>query len=340
MDRRQFISSALGASLVSAVCIPLAQAQSVFADGFETNTDTFAVSGFGNKSSTSYFEDFETQAIGPSISPVGRIHLSNSAAQTISSARAFSGARSMQNTYSLNDFPKNYLVLSGTRRRFYFSCHMYYSGSLTGAGVWKQGRIGAESIYSGTPRAGESWTSGNALPDGFAGEIVNSDGITSYWAQNTAAPGAESIYDLNRWMFYEFEFDAGTLNAADSLTRASVDAVPVLVWNQRPYLTSASPKLPEWFLTPINGLDGSPAITVNMDSVYADESRARVIFTNEPSYSASTLFNLQPIISYADTQLITRRLIPSFAIGQTVHVHAWTELGAYRYLGTHLLRAG
>lgn len=352
MKRRHFLTTlgqALGATCAGGALLarsPSAQADAlrgddvVFADGFEFAgivTDTFTVTGFGTKTSAAFLEDFETQAPGAAVSPVGRIHLSNSTGQTISTTRAFSGTRSLQNLYSTNDFPKNYVTLSGARPRFYFCCHLHYSGSLAGSRIWKQGRIGSGDVYGGVPRAGESWTSASSMPDGFGGEIVNGDGITSWSAHNAAAANAEAIYDRDRWMFYEFEHYSGTVNNADSITRATVDGVPVLIWHQRPYRTSATPALPEWFLTPINGLDGGPPLTVNMDLVYADESQARLIFTNAASYAASTLFNVQPILSYTDTQLVTQRVIPSFLAGQTVHVHAWTDAGAYHYLGTRTL---
>ncbi len=312
----------------------------IFADGYEGlgfTTDTFSVTAFGSKTSQSYFEDFEDHAPGAAVSPVGRIHLSHSPGQTISTTRAFHGTRSLQNLYSTNAFPKDYLVLSGTRPRFYFSCQLYYSGTLTGARVWKQGRIGSGEVYHGTLQAGESWTTDNSLPEHFGGGINNSNGITSWSAHNLAAPNAVEVYDLNRWMFYEFEHYSGTVNNSDSVTRATVDGVPVLIWNQRPFLTSATSSLPEWFLTAINGLDGDPPVVVNMDLVYADESRARVVFTNAANYGASSLFNIQPIVSYADTQIITRRSTPSFPLGATVHVHAWTDAGDYRYLGNRVL---
>ena len=75
--------------------------------------------------------------------------------------------------------------------------------------------------------------------------------------------------------------------------------------------------LPEWFLTVINGLDGSPALVVNMDLVYADESRARIVFSDSANYAASTRFNVQPILDYADTELVTRRVTPSFTPGDS-----------------------
>lgn len=354
MQRRQFIvrfGQALGASLAGAVLAerparaagaPSLGIDTIFADGFEGPgfaTDTFDVVGFGSKPTVAYFEDFEAQASGPAVSPVGRIHLSNPVGQTVSITRAFHGTRSLQNTYSANDFPKNYLVLGGMRPRFYFACQLHYTGTLTGSRIWKQGRIGSGDVYGGVPRAGESWTSDSSMPDGFGGEIVNSDGITSWAAHNAAAGGAEAIYARDRWMFYEFEHYSGTPGNADSLTRASVDGVPVLIWDQRPYLTSATPSLPSWFLTPMNGLDGGPPITVNMDLVYADESRARVVFTDAANYANSTRFNLQPIVDYADTRLVTRRVTPGFPAGSTAHVHAWTDSGQYRYLGTRVLLA-
>ncbi len=355
MKRRGFLSGlgqAVGAACAGGVLVAHssqvrgAQGNSsptggpIFADGYEGlgfTTDTFNVTGFGSKSSLPYFEDFEDQAPGAAVSPVGRIHLSHSPGQTISTARAFDGTRSLQNLYSTNPWPHDYLVLSGTRPRFYFSCHLYYSGTLTGARVWKQGRIGAGEVYSGLPHAGESWTANDSLPQHFGGGSTNSNGNHTWSKHNTAAPNSVEVYDLNRWMFYEFEHYSGTVNNSDAVTRATVDGVPVLIWDQRPYLTSATPTLPQWFITVINGLDGDPPVLVNMDRVYADESRARVVFTNSANYGASSLFNIQPIVSYADTQIVTQRNTPSFSLGETVHVHAWTDAGDYRYLGTRLL---
>ncbi len=308
----------------------------LFASGFE-DQDSFAVNAFGTKPSVAYFENFESYATGNAISPVGRIRLSNSTSQTISAERAFSGIRSLQNNYSLNDFPKNYLSLSGTRRQFYFCCHLHYSGTLFNSRVWKQGRIGAGEVYNGLPRAGESWTSNSSLPSSFGGEIVNSNGITSWSEHNAAASNSQAAYRLNEWMFYEFEHDSGTLENSDSITRVRVNNTPVLVWQQRPFLTGLSPTLPTWFLTPMNGLDGSPALKVNMDEVYWDESSARVIFTDAEQFNASSIFNVQPILRYSDTELVTRRNTPSFQIGQTVYVHAWSDAGVYQYLGTRVL---
>lgn len=302
------------------------------------STYTFTGSGFGTKASTAYFETFDSESTGAAVSPVGNIVLSTGTNIDISTGRAYYGSKSLINTsYSTNYFPKPYIPLSGTRDKVYAACRLYITGDVTAATVWKMWRIGspAGSEYSGTPRAGESWTAdGTGMPNGTAGEIVNSDGITSYWAQNLADAGAEAVYDKDRWMFVECEFYAGTVNNSDAYMRVTVDGVDVLLWVNRPYLTTATPDLPDWILLPCQGIDGSPACSVNWDCVYLDESRARVVMTDNATYTSSTKWDIQPITAYSDTSITTTKVTPSFTGGATIHAHLFRDNGTYAYLGT------
>lgn len=303
-----------------------------------SGTDNHIVSGFGTKSSVSKFEDFESRTTGAATSPVGEINLSLDTGQSVTTTRSFSGTKSLINaSYATNYFPKNYVTLSGNGTRFYACCMIYIVGPFTGSGIWKMWRIGSGEVYGGEPRAGESWSSSSSLPNGFAGEIVTSDGITSWAAQNQATPGAESIIDENRWLFCELEFYTGTINNSDSYFKVTVDGTPTFIWNNRPYLTTANSTLPQWILLPCQGIDGNPPCSVNWDNIYWDESRARVVYTNNATYTSSTIFNIQPITSYSNTLIQTTRNTPSFSIGQTVHVHIWNATGGYTYGGTKVL---
>lgn len=302
---------------------------------------TFNGSGFGTKSSTANFENFDSRATGAASTPYGDLNLSLTTGMEISTGRAYSGTKSLINTsYATNYFPKPYIRLSGTRSRVYASCRMFLTGDVTAATVWKMWRIGspAGSEYSGTPRGGESWTAaGSGLPDGTAGEIVNSDGITSYWAHNTAASGAEHAYIKDAWLFCEFEFYAGTVNNSDAKLITRVNGVEVLVWENRPYLTTATPDLPDWLLLPCQGIDGSPTCSVNWDVLYWDESNARVIFTDHATYASSTKWDVQPITAYSSTSISVTKVTPSFTDGVTAHVHLFKDDGAYQYLGTQVV---
>jgi hypothetical protein len=302
---------------------------------------TFTVSGFGTRSSAaSFFEDFEALSIGAAGNSPGSIEILTADGATISNARSYSGTKSLLNSYATQYFPHVYVALSGTKTKFYASCRCYISGSLTGSGVYKMWRIGSptENVYGGEPRAGESWQSSSTLPDGFAGEIVTSAGVTSWADQNQATPGAESIINLNEWQFYEFEFYTGTIDNSDCYFRVMVNGTPIFIWNNRNYLTTANSQLPDWLLLPYQGIDGSPAAFVNWDDIYCDDgSRARVIFTDNATYVSSTKFDVQPITSYSATSISVTKNTPSFTDGVTAYVHAWSDTGSYQYLGTQVV---
>jgi hypothetical protein len=305
---------------------------------------TFAGTGFGTKSTTPYFDNFESRSVGAAGGTVGSLVLSTNTGMSISTVRSASGTKSLLNSSFVdNYFPKPYLPLSGNSSRVYASCKMYITGDVTAATVWKMWRIGSPvgSEYSGTPRAGESWTAlPSGLPDGTAGEIVNSDGITSYWAHNTAASGAEHAYVKDKWLHCEVEFYAGTVGNSDANMIVRVDGVQVLIWQNRPYLTAAAPDLPDWILLPCQGIDGHPACSVNWDDLYIDESNARLIFTDNATYSSSTKFDVQVLESSGLTNTsisVPPGNTPSFTTGQTAHCHFWNNANSYQYLGTKLI---
>lgn len=302
---------------------------------------TFNGTGFGTRSSAStIFENFESLSVGAAGNSPGEIEILTANGATISNARSYSGTKSLLNSFATQYFPHVYRILSGTKTKVYASCRCYISGSLTGSGVYKMWRIGSNpsNVYGGEPRAGESWQSSSTLPDGFAGEIVNSNGVTSWADQNSATPGAESIINLNEWQFYEFEFYTGTVDNSDCYFKVMVNGTPIFIWNNRPYLTTANSSLPDWLLLPYQGIDGAPAAFVNWDDIYVDDgSRARVVFTDNATYASSTKFDVQPITSMTDTSVNVTKNTPSFTNGATAHVHFWSDTGSYQYLGTQVI---
>lgn len=298
------------------------------------STYTFTGTGFGTKASTAYFDDFESYPLGAVSGSVGSLVLSNSTGMSITNARAHSGTKSLVNaSYAANDFPKLYKALSGTKTRVYAACRCYLTGDTSAAGVWKMWRVGspAGNEYSGAPRAGESWT-GAPTPGAFSGEIVDLTGLSS-WPEQNIASGSPSVYTKDQWLFIELEFYTGTVNTSDARMRVVVNGVEVLLWNNRPYLTTGA-LLPEWVLLPFQAIDGAPACSVNWDSLYVDESLGRVIFTDSATYASSTKRDVQPITSYSDTSITVNKKTPSFTDGATAHVHLWRDNGTYAYLGT------
>lgn len=303
-------------------------------------TRTINGSGFGTKSTTAYYDDFETRSTGQVGTLVGSLDISNTTGVQIITTNTYSGVKSLSATnYNTNTFPKPNLPLSGNNTRVYASCRLYVAGDVTATAVWKMWRIGSppETVYGGVPHAGESWTTGgDGMPFGFGGEIVNSNGKTSWHAHNPAGSNF-GIYDKDRWMFLECEFYTGTVDVSNCYMKCWVDGVQVLSWVNRPYLTSANSQLPDWILIPCQGMDNNPSCSVVWDHLYIDESNARVIMTDNATYASSTFgskCNVLPIISYSDTEIVCQDVTTGFTGGETAHLHLWKDDGTYSYLGT------
>ena len=290
---------------------------------------TIAGTGFGTKSTTSYYDDFEARETGATGGSIGDLVVSNSGGSSISTAVAHSGSKALSQDYSSESFPKIYKSLSGSSRHVYMSCWLRWSGSVAGSTVWKFGRVGAGAAYSGVPRAGESYvSSGVPRPGGFGGEMVSSNGITGYGANADTLAADGSLYAEDTWQFYELEFDAGTADGSDSYFIVRVNNTVALEWDGKEYLTAANSQLPDWVLLPINGLDNAPSIIMTIDELYIDESRARVIMTDNATYSISTKYSAQPVTAWSDTSISYTQKRGEIGIGETAYLHVFNNSGA------------
>ena len=292
--------------------------------------------GFGTKSGIPVFEDFESETLGayPAGFDVaaGELLINNNEFQgtSCSTNNPRFGTRCIEHDNSVEDFPGIHRVLTGTSQKHYFSCFFYWSGTIdTVDTVWKFGRIGANNVYSGNPKAGESWTSGNgsAAPSGFGGEMVTSDGIVGFGANAAELASAASIYAQNQWHFYELELYTGTSDGGDSWFEVRVNGDVSVRWENLSFLTAALSDLPDWVLTPINGLDLGPSVTMYMDGVYSDESRARCVMTDSAVYANSTSWAVQPIASYSDTSVTVTGKKQVFSSGVTAYLHLFNDDG-------------
>lgn len=285
--------------------------------------------GFGTKASgLSISNNFELETVGAVVTSPGGLNVSNKTGTSIVNSGSHSGNNCISQDYSLEGFPKIYHSLSGLQTRFYMSCWVKWSGTVTGATVWKFGRVGANTTYSGNPKAGETYTSTDQnTPASFGGEIVSSSGIVGYGANATLAPSASAIYTADAWHFYELEFYTGTVDGNDSYFVVRVDGINAVVWSGIEFLTTALSDLPDWILTPINGLDGAPPITMLLDDLYIDESRARVVMTDNATYASSTKWAVQPILTYSDTEITVTKSRQVFSIGESAFLHLFDDTG-------------
>ena len=310
-------------------------------DSARGGVGTINGTGFGTKPlTTPYYEDFQGVTLGNQTGTVAGMVISGSGGTSCIDTDSNSGSKCLSHLFTAVDFPKIYKSLSGTEERFYSSCAFKTTGSTnaTPTAVWKFGRIGSNVEYSGLPHAGESWTSSgiSSTPTGTGMEVVNSNGIVASSVDNTATASISAEFTTNTWHFYEFEFYAGTVNNSDAVIVVRYNNVELLNWTNVPYLTTASPLLPEWYLTPFNGLDGLHPITLLMDDLYMDESRCRVIMTDNASYASSTKWATQPITSWSDTSIGYTAKRQSFAVDDTAYLHAFDDDGSLVYSGSSI----
>ena len=297
--------------------------------------------GFGSKDNYSYFDDFETYAVGAipadggGISgPVGGLFMPQVAGASITASNPLSGSKSFSQDFGVGNFPRLYRTLSGTKTRFYQSAHIRWDGT-QGPTVWKFGRFGANATYSGVPHLSDTYTgAGATFPASFGSEVVSSNGIIGYQANANyvvSDSALETLFSPGVDHFYELEFYTGTADGADSFIEVRIDGQIVINWSALSYLTAANSDLPTWALSPINGFDGVNDLVAKLDGFYVDESRGRVVLTDNIVYSNSTKWAVQPddpnnANSWTDGLVQPLRKRQNFAVGETGYLHVFNTV--------------
>jgi len=291
---------------------------------------TIVGTGFGAKTESVYYDDFESRALGSVGASVGELNWSIQAGSSISDSNPHSGTKSIIHDFSANDFPKVFKNLSG-KTGLTLSCWLHISGTVAGGAVWKFARVGGGNVYGGYPHAGASYTSSSSAntPQSAGGEIVINNGdISSYSANISGTTSSPTdAYTNGSWHFYELEFYTGTLNNSDCYFCERIDNKIVTQWVNRPYLTSTNQTMPAWVLLPLNGLDGNPPITYSIDELYISESRSRVVMTDSATYSASTKWCAQEDLQggWSDELIYYKPKRGSFTQGATAYLHVFNN---------------
>ena len=295
--------------------------------------------GFGTKDSTTpHYEDFEAETLGSVTSPVGSIKISYSNYTTIIDTDSNSGSKCISTDFGQNStFPKAYIDLLGTKSHGYFSCALKFSGTTLSSGaVWKNARLGAGSVYSGYPHAGFAHTGNSStVPLSTGSELLDANGTLQAWGNiqghNDAPLSSDGyvgdLYQSGVWQFYEVEWYTGTQDGLDSYFVCRVNGNVETLWQNRPFLTSANPVYPTWFLTPITGMGTQQPIVYNMDDVYIDETRNRVVMTDNATYASSTKWATQPVTAWSDTSITYTKKRQGFTIGETAYLHVFDSTG-------------
>jgi hypothetical protein len=294
-----------------------------------------AGSGFGVKNGKVYYDNFESRPTGVISNLVGEIHWEDANNTIIDTVTKHSGTKALSHNFDNTLWPHANLRFPPTEK-IYFSCYLRFEGLAPAGAVWKMARIGANTLYTGVPHVGASYTSttNENFPNIHGGEIVTGSGVGTITSSaqdmvgTTTTPSAAFI--PGQWLRYEVIFNAGTLNGNDSLFEERVDGEIVTRWANRPYLTSGNSDLPTWLLLPINGLDRGPPITFVLDEIYFTNSLARVLLTDNISIAASTKRAVVRDKQWSNERIILGRstIAGLFNNGENAVAHVYNDSGA------------
>jgi hypothetical protein len=299
---------------------------------------TITGTGFGTKQATApTFDDFENLSLGViSASSVGSFIMSDAGlggTSVVSAAR--DGNKCILNDFALSPFPKVYKNLAGTGKIGYMGCWIKRDiyGAITSSNnpVWKYSRVGSNSVYSGSPRLSDEYV-GQAITSA-SGILVNSAGGTIGTAVNNSFRPADpiTIHPENAWLFYELEYDYGTAGNNDCFFEVRINgnrAVAYYGSDGYIFLTAGSTASPGWLLTPMNGMGEVHPVYIWLDDVYADESRARAVLTDNAVYANSTKWAVQPIEFFGNASVTVTGKRQDFSVGAAAFLHLFNDNGA------------
>lgn len=303
-----------------------------------------SIAGLGVKSSTPYYDDFESRTLGAATSPMGDLVISNTVDKSVTS-NSHSGVKALECAYTGGvsapaRFPKAYLTLGTRSNKVYFCCWFKFSGTTTGgSNVWKFLRFSNTTggdPYGDANKFSHEMTStaGVANPVSHS-ESIYVDGALTTTAGNQlpADDTPANLFQNGQWVFYEGMIDAGTVGNSDADIIVKANNKIALHFNNRNFLSALNPQGIKYVLTPMNGIDDftSSTLVSQMDEIYVDGSLARCIMTDNADYSLSTQgTRCVQVLSYTNSDgayLIRKRGL--FTQGAMAYYHFWSISGAY-----------
>jgi len=303
------------------------------ASGGGASSYTITGSGFGTKQPyTPSFDDFDNEPLGAIANKtVGSLVAAFTSGITLEDT-ARDGGRCLVNDYAITGFPKLHKVLSTTGKIGYIGCWIKRTiyGTITGnTPVWKFSRVGSGTVYSGVPKVLDT-SVGSGSPLTRAAELFDSDGVGIGNAGVYSVIDYGIVYPPDTWIFYELEYDYGTPGNADCFFEFRANGSIVTAFygiDGFIFLKAGSTAVPEWLLTPINGMGEYHPIKVWLDDVYIDESRARAVLTDAALYVNSTKWAVQPIESFSDTSVTVTGKRQDFTAGTSAYLHLFDDAG-------------
>lgn len=296
-------------------------------------------SGIGTKSNDVAFEDFESLPVGAISGSAGILNISNPSGVAITTAQAWTGTKSLVCNFAGNDFPKIYRTFAGLTQKLYYSCRLRIETTAPSANtnVWKLGRVTNDPTdpYRNLPNTGNVWTTqytsqiGDVKPRAYS----SATGIDTVTGTAGKVTGSGSMSDIvtDSFMFYQIDFDAGTVNGADCYAEESFDLKSITKNINFSFRTTMFPQLVPHAMTPICGLDGTNTTKMYIDEFYITASRARVVLTDNATYANSTKSKIfaQPDLAggWSNEGVYITPRWGTFISGETAYYHIFNDSG-------------
>lgn len=297
---------------------------------------TITGSGFGSKTGLALFDAYDNLSAGSVTGSVGQLTISTSGASTIDASTFHSGSKSLRHDFSSVNFPKMYREFTTRTQTAYCSCWWRFQGSSDAVSVWKLARFntGDSDPYGDFNRFSAEYTASinSPVPTSLSATTNIDGGVSEYAGTSDVATQVE-LFTSGQWHFMEWEIDSGTVDGGDLFVEQRVNGVANIRFTGSNFRTTANPELIKYIMSPVNGLDssGSRAIVYNVDEMYTDASRARVVMTNSATYSSSTNWAIQPVKIWSDTSISCDYNRGSFTIGATAYRHVFNSAGVRVY---------
>ena len=289
-------------------------------------TLTISGTGFGERTTLfDHYDNYNDYADGTTATEIG--YLGNGGQVSIVSNESHEGSgKSLERFYAEGGdyFPRNHLLVEPSDEIYLaFWAKWDREVNTEPVGIFKLPRGGSLPNYTGAPRFYETVRSNN---DGI---ITTRDGgiFTDSFSVNNNGP---KLFHRGDWHFCEYYFRLSTPGIADGEFCAWTNGTKTIELLDRvTRLGSQSEKKIEYFINFFDGLDQTGNDTFLWQSEeYASGSRARVVITDNADYDLSTKFQIQPIQSWSDSEIVAVREVGSFASGQSAFAHVFNSLGA------------
>lgn len=304
-----------------------------------------------------YYDNYESRTVGSADTAIGLTDLQSNGnpRPVVANDRSHSGSKALKMTYPIGPylsagvFPTSGINTSDGSDTIYIAVWAYWTRTTGtgGPGTFKWCRGGASSPYSGTPRFYETINANGdtGVQTGVnAGFVTPASGTTydNQWRDNPILVSKTG----GSWHFVEYYYKLSTPGSNNGAYKSWVDGQASIGatstwWTDYDHTTtpghtndSGSTATIQWIMSPFDGMDSYGVINSFdfwLDEMLLDVSAARIVLTNNATYSSSTKFAIQPITSWSSTVATATYNPSTFTSSETVYAHVWlsdnTKLG-------------